>query len=59
MTLPSIITAAFMLDVGRYFYPVEEVKHFLDLMAVHKLNIFHWHLTEDQGCAWKLKNIRA
>ena len=39
----------FMLDVGRYFYPVEEVKHFLDLMAVHKLNIFHWHLTEDQG----------
>ena len=43
----------FMLDVGRYFYPVEEVKHFLDLMAVHKLNIFHWHLTEDQG--WRVE----
>jgi hexosaminidase len=43
----------FMLDVGRYFYPVEEVKHFLDLMAVHKLNTFHWHLTEDQG--WRVE----
>lgn len=43
----------FMLDVGRYFYPVEEVKRFIDRMAVHKLNVFHWHLTEDQG--WRVE----
>lgn len=45
---------AFMLDVGRYFYPVSDVKKFLDLMALHKLNIFHWHLTEDQG--WRVQS---
>jgi hexosaminidase len=42
-----------MLDVGRYFFPVEDVKRFLDLMAVYKLNTFHWHLTEDQG--WRIE----
>lgn len=44
---------AFMLDVGRYFYPVEDVKHYIDMMAVLKLNVFHWHLTEDQG--WRIE----
>lgn len=43
----------FMLDSGRYFYPVEEVKRFLDWMALQKLNVFHWHLTEDQG--WRIE----
>lgn len=43
----------FMLDVGRYFYSVNEIKHFIDMMAVHKLNVFHWHLTEDQG--WRVE----
>lgn len=42
-----------MLDVGRYFFAVEEIKRFLDLMASYKLNRFHWHLTEDQG--WRLE----
>lgn len=42
-----------MLDVGRYFFPVEDVKRFIDLMAVYKLNTFHWHLTEDQG--WRIE----
>lgn len=42
-----------MLDVGRYFYPVEAVKRYLDLMAVYKINTFHWHLTEDQG--WRIE----
>jgi hexosaminidase len=42
-----------MLDVGRYFFPVAEVKGFLDLMASYKLNRFHWHLTEDQG--WRIE----
>ena len=42
-----------MLDVGRHFYPVEFVKRFIDLLALHKMNVFHWHLTEDQG--WRIE----
>lgn len=41
------------LDVGRHFFPVEFIKKFLDLMALYKLNVFHWHLTEDQG--WRIE----
>jgi hexosaminidase len=41
------------LDVGRHFMPKEFIKKHLDLMALHKLNTFHWHLTEDQG--WRLE----
>lgn len=41
------------LDVGRHFMPVEFVKKFIDVLAVHKLNSFHWHLTEDQG--WRIE----
>lgn len=50
---PCFEYRGFMLDVGRYFYKVEEVKKFLDLMALHKLNTFHFHLTEDQG--WRIE----
>ncbi|MVM34487.1 family 20 glycosylhydrolase [Spirosoma sp. HMF4905] len=42
-----------MLDAGRYFMPVPFVKKFIDLMAMHKQNTFHWHLTEDQG--WRIE----
>ncbi len=42
-----------MLDVGRYFYPVDFIKKFIDYMAMHKLNTFHWHLTEDHG--WRME----
>ena len=41
------------LDVGRHFMPVDFVKRWIDLLALHKLNTFHWHLTEDQG--WRLE----
>jgi hexosaminidase len=41
------------LDVGRHFFPVEFIGRYLELMALHKLNRFHWHLTEDQG--WRLE----
>ncbi len=41
------------LDVGRHFMPKEFVKKYIDLLALHKLNTFHWHLTEDQG--WRLQ----
>ena len=42
-----------MLDVSRHFYSKEEIMEFLDLMALYKLNKFHWHLTDDQG--WRLE----
>ena len=41
------------LDCARHFFSVEEVKKYLDVMAVHKLNRLHWHLTEDQG--WRVE----
>ena len=41
------------LDVGRHFMPKEFVLKHLDLLALHKFNVFHWHLTEDQG--WRIE----
>ena len=41
------------LDVARHFYPVEMVKKYIDYLAMHKMNTFHWHLTEDQG--WRIE----
>ncbi|MEO5564539.1 MAG: family 20 glycosylhydrolase, partial [Chitinophagaceae bacterium] len=37
------------LDVGRHFFPTDFIKKYIDYLAYHKLNVFHWHLTEDQG----------
>ncbi|SDL95383.1 hexosaminidase [Catalinimonas alkaloidigena] len=41
------------LDVGRHLFSVEEIKNYIDLLAMHKFNRFHWHLTEDQG--WRIE----
>jgi hexosaminidase len=41
------------LDVGRHFFPISFVKKYLDYIALHKMNYFHWHLTEDQG--WRIE----
>lgn len=41
------------LDVGRHFFPVEFIKEFIDLLALHNMNTLHWHLTEDQG--WRIE----
>ena len=41
------------LDVCRHFFPVEFIKKYIDAMAIHKLNRFHWHLTDDQG--WRIE----
>ncbi|OFZ52889.1 MAG: hypothetical protein A3D92_02740, partial [Bacteroidetes bacterium RIFCSPHIGHO2_02_FULL_44_7] len=41
------------LDVARHFFTVDEVKRFIDLMALYKFNVFHWHLTDDQG--WRIE----
>lgn len=42
-----------MLDVSRHFSDVEMVKRTIDMLALHQLNIFHWHLTDDQG--WRIE----
>ena len=41
------------LDCSRHFFSIEEVYRYLDIMAAHKLNRFHWHLTDDQG--WRIE----
>lgn len=41
------------LDVGRHLFPVDFIKRYIDLLAMHKMNRFHWHLTEDQG--WRIE----
>ncbi len=50
---PRFVWRGFMLDVSRHFFTVDEVKHVLDLMALYKLNTFHWHLVDDQG--WRIE----
>ena len=42
-----------MLDVSRHFMPVDFVKRYIDIIAMHKMNKFHWHLTDDQG--WRIE----
>ncbi|MFJ5076161.1 beta-N-acetylhexosaminidase [Streptomyces sp. NPDC088553] len=42
-----------MLDVSRHFLPKDDVLRYLDLLAAHKLNVFHFHLTDDQG--WRIE----
>ena len=50
---PHFVYRGGMLDVCRHFFSVEEVKKFIDILALHKMNRFHWHLTEDQG--WRIE----
>ena len=41
------------LDVGRHMFPVDSIKSFIDMLALHNINRFHWHLTDDQG--WRIE----
>ncbi len=50
---PRFVYRGLHLDVGRHFFPPEYIKRYIDVLARHKLNVFHWHLTEDQG--WRLE----
>ena len=50
---PKFAWRGMQLDCGRYFYSKEVVMKFIDMMAMHKQNMFHWHLTEDQG--WRIE----
>ncbi len=50
---PRFAWRGLMLDSARHFQSVEEIERLLDAMALHKLNTFHWHLTDDQG--WRIE----
>ena len=50
---PRFAWRGMMLDVVRHFFTVDDVKNFLDIMSTYKMNVFHWHLVDDQG--WRLQ----
>lgn len=50
---PRFAYRGMMLDVSRHFFPADYVKKFINFLALHKINNFHWHLTEDQG--WRIE----
>ncbi|MDR1901436.1 MAG: beta-N-acetylhexosaminidase [Treponema sp.] len=49
---PRFPWRGFMLDCSRYFYSTEFIKKIIDALSLHHINVFHWHLTDDQG--WRL-----
>lgn len=51
--MPRYRWRGMLLDCGRHFMPKEFVKRYIDLLAYHKMNVLHWHLTEDQG--WRIE----
>ena len=50
---PRFAWRGLMLDVSRHIFTADEVKRWIDLLALHKMNTFHWHLTDDQG--WRIE----
>jgi hexosaminidase len=50
---PRFLWRGMHLDVGRHMFPVKFIKRYIDYLAMHKMNTFHWHLTEDQG--WRIE----
>ena len=50
---PRYVYRGLMLDTGRHFSTVEEVKQYIDFLSLHKMSVFHFHLTEDQG--WRIE----
>lgn len=50
---PAFAWRGLHLDVSRHFFPVSFIKKYIDLLALHKMNTFHWHLTDDQG--WRIE----
>ena len=50
---PTFPWRGVMLDVSRYFFNKAYIKRYLDMMAMHKLNVFHWHLIDD--CGWRIE----
>lgn len=50
---PNYGYRGYLIDVGRHFFSVEYLKEVIDMLALHNINYFHWHLTEDQG--WRIE----
>ncbi len=50
---PRFAWRGMMLDCSRYYFPTDFIKKLLDNLALHKINTFHWHLTDDQG--WRIE----
>lgn len=50
---PRFVYRGMHLDVGRHLFPLASIKRYIDMLALHKMNTFHWHLTEDQG--WRIE----
>lgn len=50
---PSFAWRGMHLDVSRHYFPVSFIKQYIDILAMHKMNTFHWHLTDDQG--WRIE----
>lgn len=50
---PRFSYRGMMLDVGRHFFTMDEIKTYIDILALHNINRFHWHLSEDQG--WRIE----
>lgn len=55
--LPRFRWRGLMLDVSRHFFPVGDVKAYLDKMSEYKFNVFHWHLTDDEGWRIEIKSL--
>jgi hexosaminidase len=51
--MPAFPWRGMHLDVSRHFFPKEFIKEYIDLIALHKMNVFHWHLTDDNG--WRIQ----
>lgn len=54
---PTLKWRGMHLDVSRHFFSVQEVKSYIDYLAMYKLNVFHWHLTDDQGWRMEIKRF--
>jgi len=50
---PRFVWRGMHLDVSRHFFDKEFIKRYIDILAMHKMNVFHWHLTDDQG--WRIE----
>jgi hexosaminidase len=50
---PRFSWRGWMIDSARHFFTTDEIKHYIDAMAIHKLNTFHWHLVDDSG--WRIE----